>query len=61
MMTNRLTHFAIEPDGECYSLQLTMEDGTTIAVGVTFDQLDLLGEEIDRRLDADQDLLPPEL
>jgi hypothetical protein len=38
-----------------------MEDGTTIAVGVTFDQLDLLGEEIDRRLDADQDLLPPEL
>lgn len=60
-MTNRLAHFAIEPDGECYSLQLTMEDGTVVAVGVTFDQLDLLGEEIDRRLDTDQDLLPPEL
>ncbi|AEG48198.1 hypothetical protein Sphch_0502 [Sphingobium chlorophenolicum L-1] len=60
-MTNHLAHFAIEPDGESYNLQLTMEDGTVVAVGVTFDQLDLLGEEIDRRLDTDQDLLPPKL
>lgn len=61
MTTARLARFAIAPDGGCYSLQLTMEDGTMIAIGVTFDQLDLLGEEIDRRLDADQDLPPPEL
>ncbi|AJR25986.1 MULTISPECIES: hypothetical protein [Sphingobium] len=60
-MTVRLAHFAIEADGESYRLRLTLEDGSILVVGASFDQLDRLGEEIDRRLDADQDLLPPDL
>jgi len=61
-MTATLVHFAVEADGEGYCLRLTLRDGTVLAVPATFDQLDRLGEEIDRRLDADQELpLPPAL
>lgn len=59
-MTGSLAHFAIERDGENYRLRLVLEDGAILNISATFEQLDLLGEEIDRRLDADQDLLPPE-
>jgi len=39
-----------------------LDDGTVLAVPATFDQLDQLGEEIDRRLDADQEIpLPQDL
>lgn len=60
-MTARLARFAIDADGEYYRLRLTLDDGTIFDVGASFDQLDELGEEIDRRLDADQDWAPPEL
>jgi hypothetical protein len=59
-MTARLARFAIETDGECYRLRLTLDDGTILDIGASFDQLDELGEEIDRRLDTDQDLPRPE-
>ncbi|ALR20672.1 hypothetical protein [Sphingobium baderi] len=58
-MTGALAHFAIERDGENYRLQLALEDGAVLNIIATFEQLDLLGEEIDRRLDADQDLPTP--
>ncbi|KEQ54145.1 hypothetical protein [Sphingobium chlorophenolicum] len=58
-MNARLAHFAIEADGESYHLRLTLDDGTIFQIGASFDQLDELGAEIDRRLDADQDLFPP--
>jgi hypothetical protein len=51
-----------EADGEGYCLRLTLRDRTVLAVPATFDQLDRPGGEIDRRLDADQELpLPPAL
>ncbi|WP_157035731.1 MULTISPECIES: hypothetical protein [Sphingobium] len=59
-MTAHLASFAIEAEAERYRLRLTLDDGTILDIGISFDQLDELGEEIDRRLDADQDLLPPE-
>lgn len=58
-MTARLARFAIETDGTSYRLRLTLDDGTILDIGASFDQLDDLGEEIDRRLDADQDLPQP--
>lgn len=57
-MTSRLASFAIEAEAERYRLRLTLEDGAIIDIGISFDQLDELGEAIDRRLDADQDLPP---
>ena len=55
-MTASLSHFAVELHGDRYCLRLTLEDGTVLAVPATFDQLDQLGEELDRRLDADQEI-----
>ncbi|WP_176594452.1 hypothetical protein [Sphingobium sp. EM0848] len=60
-MTARLAHFSIEAEDENYRLRLVLGDSTILDIGASFDQLDRLGEEIDRRLDTDQDLLPPEL
>lgn len=53
-MPQSLTHFAIAPDGDGYSLEFTLEDGSVIAIGASFEQLDMLAEEIDRRLDLDE-------
>lgn len=54
-MPKIFTQFQIEPDGGHYRLQFTLHDGTKLEVVASFEQLDLLAEEIDRRLDADQD------
>lgn len=58
-MTPSLSHFSLEPEGDRYCLRLTLDDGTVLVVPATFDQLDRLGEEIDRRLDADQEIPLP--
>ncbi|HEX7855786.1 MAG TPA: hypothetical protein VF503_19045 [Sphingobium sp.] len=54
-MTATLAQFAITQDGELYRLQFVLEDGTTTTIAASYEQLDLLAEEIDRRLDADED------
>ena len=59
MTTSTLAHFAILPDGDQYRLRLAMKDGSTTDIMATFDQLDALAEEIDRLLDADQDIPMP--
>jgi hypothetical protein len=56
MMIKSLAHFAIVPADDCYRLKFKMEDDSVIEILASFDQLDLLAEEIDRRLDEDQDL-----
>lgn len=61
-MTGPLKHFAITPHGEHYRLHMETEDGETFEAIASFDQLDLISEEIDRRLDADEDQgLPSEM
>ena len=61
-MTPSLSHFAVEPHGDRYCLRLTLDDGRVLAIPATFDQLDQLGEETDRLLDADQEIpLPQDL
>lgn len=54
-MPQAYTQFQIEPDGDRYRLQFRLPDGATVELIASFEQLDLLAEEIDRRLDADQD------
>ncbi|GAA4781160.1 hypothetical protein GCM10023219_31730 [Stakelama sediminis] len=54
-MTKALESFTITPAGEDYLLQIEDEDGETIDLAVSVDQLDLMMEEIERNLDAEDD------
>lgn len=55
LMPQAYTQFQIERDGDRYRLQFRLQDGATVELIASFEQLDLLAEEIDRRLDVDQD------
>lgn len=54
-MTQSLTRFSIVPDGEGYRLGFVLADGSTVEMVASFEQLDALAEEVDRRLDEDED------
>ena len=54
-MTHALKHFAIIPADGAYRLTIETEEGETIEVSATFEQLDLISEEIDRILDDDEE------
>ncbi len=58
-MTKSLKRFTITPHGDGYLLHLETGDGNVYELAATFEQLDLIAEEIDRRLDADEDEMPP--
>ena len=52
-MARTLTKFTITEAGDDYSLHIEDDAGETIEFTATYDQLDLLVEEIDRHLDED--------
>ncbi len=52
---NILKHWVIEPHEDGYHLRIETEEGDVFEFLASFDQLDLIAEDIDRRLDADQD------
>lgn len=54
-MPNILKSFAIDPQQYGYRLRIAAEGGTGFEIPASFDQLDLIAEDIDRPLDADQD------
>jgi len=54
-MPKTLTNFTITESGEDYLLHIEDDAGETIEFTATYDQLDLLVEEIDRHLDEDAD------
>jgi hypothetical protein len=54
-MTHTLKQFQITSKGEAYTLVIETEDGSTIEVSTSFEQLDLIAEEIDRVLDRDEE------
>ncbi len=58
-MIRPLKRFAVAPHGDGYSIILETSGGESFEVSASFEQLDLLAEEIDRRLDADDDQAPP--
>lgn len=54
-MANILRSFAIEPREGGYRLRIDTEGGVDFEFFASFNQLDLIAEDIDRQLDADQD------
>ena len=52
-MARKLTQFRISEAGDDYMLHIEDDAGETIEFTATYDQLDLLVEEIDRHLDED--------
>ena len=51
----QLTGFEIAKHGEDYLIHFNMDDGETIEIMATYEQMDLIAEEIDRHLNDDAD------
>jgi hypothetical protein len=59
-MAKALSRFTIERDGDEYLLNIEDEDGDTLALTASFEQLDLISESLEEHLafdDADPDML----
>lgn len=55
-MARTLSSFSIAADGSGdYLLSIEDEDGETIELTATYEQLDMLGEAIEEALDEDED------
>jgi hypothetical protein len=54
-MAKTVDTFLITRTADTYMLQIEDEDGETFEFDVTYDQLELIGEDIERRLDEDEE------
>lgn len=54
-MAKALSRFTIERDGDDYLLNLEDEDGDTLALTASFEQLDLISESLEEHLAFDDD------
>lgn len=54
-MAKTLSEFTISAEGEDYVLHIATDDGETIDINATYEQLDLISEAIDDRLDSDEE------
>lgn len=54
-MAKGLSRFTIEPAGDGYTLHIEDEDGETLELSATAEQLDLIAEAIEEQLDTDVD------
>jgi hypothetical protein len=54
-MAKTLSEFTISSQGEAYVLHVATDDGETLDVNATYEQLDLIAEAIDRQLDEDEE------
>ena len=54
-MAKTLSEFTISREGDDYVLRLATDDGETVEVAATFDQLDIIAEAIDDLLMADEE------
>ena len=54
-MAKTLSDFTISSDAEFYVLQIATDDGETLDVNASYEQLDLIAEAIEERLDEDED------
>jgi hypothetical protein len=54
-MAKTLSQFTISSEGEAYVLHIETDDGQTLDVAATYEQLDLISEAIDERLDEDEE------
>jgi hypothetical protein len=54
-MAKTLSQFTISSEGDGYVLHLETDDGQTFDVNATYEQLDLISEAIEERLDEDEE------
>ncbi len=54
-MAKTLSQFTISSEGEGYILHVETDDGETLDVAATYEQLDLISEAIEERLDEDEE------
>ncbi|MBS0505582.1 MAG: hypothetical protein JSS55_17655 [Proteobacteria bacterium] len=54
-MAKALSRFTIERDGDDYLLSIEDEDGDTVELSASFDQLELLSESLEEHLAFDVD------
>lgn len=54
-MAKALARFTIEPGGDGYTLHIEDEDGDTLELTATAEQLDLISEAIEDQLETDID------
>jgi hypothetical protein len=54
-MAKTLSQFTVSSEGEGYILHIETDDGETLDVSATYEQLDLISEAIDERLDEDEE------
>ena len=52
--TQKLKRFHIEQDGEMFLLRIEDETGETFEVVATHDQVDLIADDLEEALDADE-------
>ncbi len=54
-MAKTLSQFTISSEGDGYVLHVETDDGQTLDVAATYEQLDLISEAIEERLDEDEE------
>ncbi len=54
-MAKTLSQFTISSEGEGYVLHVETDDGETLDISATYEQLDLISEAIEERLDEDEE------
>lgn len=54
-MAKALASLAISPTGDGYLLMIEDEDGETIELTASFEQLDLIAEAVDQQLNSDEE------
>ena len=54
-MAKTLSEFTITNEGENYLINLSTDDGETLAVEASYEQLDLMVEAIEETLDEDEE------
>ncbi len=54
-MAKTLSDFTISSEGDGYVLHIATDDGETLDVNASYEQLDLISEVIEERLDADEE------
>jgi hypothetical protein len=52
-MAKTLARFTIEPNGDDYLILIEDEDGETMELSATLEQLDLIGEAVDQLLEQE--------
>lgn len=53
-MAKTLSQFTISGEGDAYVMHIETDDGETMDIAATYEQLDLISEAIEQQLDADE-------